>query len=116
MNVLVIILAIALIIAICFAICYKTTATKYAESIANLTQHVASLESAYSESKKIISDLQENIKDYENRIVVLTDDLPDEDSPYNRAMKLTNEIAPYITKKNDRIQLSIFESEFDGEK
>ena len=111
MNVLAIILAIALIIACCFAICYKTAAGKYAESIANLTQHVSSLERAYSESKTIISDLQENIRDYEERIIVLTDDLPDEDSPYNRAMKLTNEIAPYIVKKDDKIRLAVFKSE-----
>ena len=108
MHVLIIILVIALVIAICFAISYKTTSTKYAESAADLTQHVSSLQTECDNNKKIIADLQENIRDYEERITVVTDDFPEEDTPYNRALKLTNEIVPYIVERNGKIALYVF--------
>lgn len=108
MHVLIIILVIALIIAVCFALSNKSTANKNAENAAILTQRVSSLQADLEEKKKVISDLQDIIKDYEARIVIIEDEYPDEDTLYNRAMKLTNEIVPFIVDRNGKIALYIF--------
>lgn len=106
--ILVIVLAIALIVSCCFAISYKNNAKSNSQTAATLVQSVSKLEAEVIEQSKTISALQENIKEYEERIVVITDELPSEDTLYNRAMKLTNEITPYIRQKDDKIILYIF--------
>lgn len=106
--ILVIVLGIALIVSSCFAISYRTNAKTNSETAATLAQNVSKLEGQLIEQSRTISALQENIKDYEERIIMISDSLPDEDTLYNRAMKLTNEIVPYIKQVDDKIMLYIF--------
>ena len=61
-----------------------------------------------TEARTTISQLQEVVREYEERIVVLVDDAPEEDTPYNRAMKLSNEIVPYITRDGDKVKMMVF--------
>lgn len=46
------------------------------------------------------------IKD-KKRIITLTEELPKGDRPVDRALKLANEIAPYIKEKDGKITIKI---------
>ena len=82
----------------------KQLETLCAEKVAKCKE----LEEKLKERSITITQLQEVIKEYEDRIVVLTDDVPAEDSPYNRGLKMSNEIVPYISLVGGKLQLLVY--------
>lgn len=103
-----ILLIIALIVACIVAVSYRRSYNAEAEENANNKIRVEHLTKENVYSKRLIDQLQELVKEYEAKIVVLTDDVPTEDTPYNRGLKLSNEIVPYITKNGDKIQILVY--------
>lgn len=103
-----ILFSLALIVAVCAAMVYKNNYNVVSTENAHNKQMAEQFQSDSNTKSITITQLQEVIHEYEDKIITLTEDLPKKDSPYNRAMKLTNEIVPYITRNGDKIQITVF--------
>ncbi len=114
MNLTTILLILAVVFLIAFVatllVAFKHNAER--KQLKNLcaekTRECEELDEKLRERSITITQLQEVIREYEDRIVVLTDDIPAEDSPYNRGLKMSNEIVPYISVVGDKIRLLVY--------
>jgi len=98
-----IVLVVALVLAIVYLVVTSKKLAKYKEADATIAKLKKDLNSAKGARDKVMCDYN-TLRD---RIVVLEDEIPKNETPKYLGMKFQNEVAPYIKKKGGKLTLTV---------
>lgn len=100
---------ILLVLALLFWV-YKEKRNKELDT-AIYERRISDLEDEAIKQERLVEQFQEKVKEYEEHILTVSDEAPVEDTIQGVALKLSNEIAPYVKKADGKISLTLFVNE-----
>lgn len=86
---------------------FKVKGDWTAETIDNM-KRIGELEDEAIKQQALVTQFQEKVKEYEERIFVVSDEAPEKDTANAKVLKLSNEIAPYVKVEDGKVKLTLF--------